>query len=96
MRKLVRTKADNYKTQLTSTEMHIDTHVSSSPTQTLALAIRDVLLRSRIPVLLGHAEIDRMDQVGRFGPWSTDEEIVWLDVSVNQVLLMNRLDSSDL
>ena len=40
--------------------MGVYAHVSCSPTQTLAFAIRDVLLRLWIPVLLCHTKVDNM------------------------------------
>ena len=41
--------------------MSVYTHVASRPTQALAFPVRYVLLRLRIPVLLGHTEVDDMD-----------------------------------
>lgn len=37
--------------------MGVDAHITSSPTQTLALAVRDVLLRLGVLVMLRHAEV---------------------------------------
>lgn len=42
-----------------------------------------MLLCLRVPVLLGHSEIDDMDDIGGFRPWSANEEIIGLDVSVD-------------
>ena len=40
--------------------MGVYAHVSGGPTQTLAFAIRDVLLRLWIAVLFGHTKVDNM------------------------------------
>lgn len=37
--------------------MRVDAHITSSPTQALALAVRDVLLRLGVLVMLRHAEV---------------------------------------
>lgn len=81
--------------RLLSTQMGVDGHVSSCSTQTLPLSIRDMLLRLWISVLLGHTKIDYVYDVGSLGHGSTDEEVVWLDVSVDEVLLVNGLYTCD-
>lgn len=43
--------------QQTSPQMRVDAHITSSPTQALALAVRDVLLRLGVLVMLRHAEV---------------------------------------
>jgi hypothetical protein len=45
------------QTQLTSTQMRVDTHVSRRPAQTLAFPVRDVLLRFGVAVVFRHAEV---------------------------------------
>lgn len=55
-----------------------------------------MLFRFGIAVLLGHAEIDDMNDIGCFGVWSADQEIVGFDISVDQVLLVNCLDTRKL
>lgn len=82
--------------QLTSTQMRVYAHVSRGTTQTLALAVGNVLLRLGIPILLGHTKIDYVNYIGRFGPRASDEKVVGLDVSVNQILLVDSLDPSEL
>lgn len=47
--------------------MRVDTHVASSARQGLALAVRDVLLGLGIAVLLGHTEINHVDDVSSLG-----------------------------
>jgi hypothetical protein len=55
-----------------------------------------VLFSFGIAVLLGHTEINDMDHIGRLAAWTSDEEVVWLDISVDQVLLMDSLDTGKL
>jgi hypothetical protein len=76
--------------------MGVDTHVTGSSRQTLAFPIGDVLLRLGVSVLLSHAEIDDMDNVGSLRSWPTDQEVVRLDVAIDQVLLVDGLYSRQL
>ena len=76
--------------------MGVDTHVTSSSGQRLSLSIRNVLLRLRVSVLLGHTEIDDVDYIGSFGARAPDEEVVGLDVTVDEVLFVYCLNTSDL
>lgn len=76
--------------------MSINTHVPSRTTQGLSLSIRNMLFRLGVPILFRHSKINDMDDVGRFSRGTTDEEIIRFDISVNQVLLMNRLNSGQL
>ena len=55
-----------------------------------------MLLGLGVAVLLGHAKVDNVNNVGTLRTRAADEEIVGLDVSVNQVLLMDGLDSRQL
>ncbi len=50
-----------------------------------------MLLRLGVSVLFGHAKIDDMYYVGSLGAWATDQEIVRLDISVDEVLLVDCL-----
>ena len=76
--------------------MSIDAHVTCCTGQRLAFAIRYVLLCFRISVLLGHTEVDDMNDIGGLAVGATDEEVVRLDVTVYHVLLVDRLDSREL
>lgn len=73
--------------------MGIDRHVPRCTTQTLALAIRNVLLRFRIPVLLCHSEIDHVNDIGGFSPWTSNQEIVGFDIPVDEILVVYRLNA---
>lgn len=76
--------------------MSVDTHISRRSTQTLSLSVRDVLLRLGISILLRHSEIHYMHDVRRLGSGSTYQEVVRLDISVNQVLVVYSLYSCEL
>jgi hypothetical protein len=53
-------------------------------------------IRLGIPVLLGHSEIDDMDDILPLGSRTSDQEVVGLDITVDQVLLVDGLDPGDL
>lgn len=76
--------------------MRVDTHVPCRARERLSLSVGDVLLRFRIPILLGHSEIDDVDHIGRLGGGSADEEIIRLDVTINKVLLVDGLNAGEL
>ena len=73
--------------------MGIDRHVSCCSTQTLSLSVRDMLLCFGVSVLFGHSEINNVNNIGGFGTGTTNEEVVGFDVSVDQVTVMDSLDS---
>lgn len=76
--------------------MCVDTHISGSSTQTLALTVRNMLLGLGITVLLGHAKVDHVHQIGVFGVGPSNQKVVGLNISVDQVLLVDSLDSEEL
>jgi hypothetical protein len=55
-----------------------------------------MLLCLGVTVLLGHAKVNNVYDVGALGAGSTDQKIVRLDVSVNEVLLVNSLNARQL
>jgi len=81
---------------LLAAQVRVDTHITSSSRQRLPLTIRNVLLGLGIAILFGHTKIDDMDDVGSLAAWAPNEKVVWLDVSVDQVFLMDGLDSGEL
>jgi hypothetical protein len=82
--------------RLLTPEMCVDTHVTSSTGQRFPLTVRDVLLGLGITVLLGHTEINHVNDIGGFGPGPANKEVVRLDISVDEVLLVNRLNARKL
>lgn len=54
-----------------------------------------MLLRLGVAILLGHAKIDNVDDVGGLSSRSANKEVVGLDVTVDQILLVDSLDSRE-
>lgn len=76
--------------------MCVDAHIPCGAGQGLSFSVRDVLLGFGVSVLLGHAEVDDVDNVGRFRVGTSDEEIVRLDVAIDEVLFVDGLYSRQL
>lgn len=79
--------------RLLTTQMRVDTHVTSCSGQALAFPIGDVLLRLRVAVLLGHTEINDMNDIGSLRARAADKEVVRLNIPVDEILLVNGLHS---
>ena len=73
--------------------MGVDARVPSGARQVLILSVRDVLPGPVVAVLLCQAEIDEEQLVAVSA--DTHEEVVWFDVSVDEVLVVDVLDSAD-
>ncbi len=82
--------------RLLSAEMGVDAHVPGGSRERLAFPVGDVLLRLGVTVLLRHTKIDNVDDVGSLGARSSDQEIVGLDISVDEVLLVDGLHARQL
>jgi hypothetical protein len=76
--------------------MGVDTHVARRSGKRLTFPVRNVLLRLGIAVLLGHAEVDDVDDVSALGAGAANKEVVGLDVAVDEVLLVDGLDTRQL
>jgi hypothetical protein len=79
--------------RLFTSKMGVDTHVTGSTGQRLSLTVGNVLLGLGVSVLLGHAEIDHVDDIGCLSTRSSNQEVVRLDITVDEVLFVYRLDS---
>lgn len=55
-----------------------------------------MLLGLWVAVLFGHAEINDVNDIGCFTSWTSNKEVVWFDISVDQVLFMNSLNAGEL
>lgn len=55
-----------------------------------------MLLGLGITILLGHAKVDHVHQIGVLGVGSSNQKVVGLNISIDQVLLMDSLDSEEL
>ena len=49
-----------------------------------------------ISVLFCHTKVDNMDNIGSFGTWSSYQKIVWFDVSIDEILFVDGLDTGQL
>merc|ERR1712048_508292 len=84
-------------TRLLVANMGVDGGVTSSTSEIFAVSERNVLT-FRVLVALGETKIDNVDVVFRVFT-ATYKEVVWLDIAVNNALLvhflnaMNHLDS---
>ncbi len=67
--------------------MRVDRRVARRPRQVLVLAVGDVLVAPRVPVLLGEPEIDDVNNMLPFP--QPDQEIVRLDVAVDEAFGMD-------
>ena len=76
--------------------MCVNAHVPRRSAQTLSFPVGDVLFRLGVAVLLGHAEIDDMDDISALRAGATDKEIIRLDVAIDKVLFVDRLHSRQL
>lgn len=74
--------------------MGVDAGVSCRPREVFVFLVGDVLVRSCVPVLLGQSEVDGVDEIALLA--ETHEEVVGFDVSVDEVLRVDVLDSTDL
>lgn len=55
-----------------------------------------MLLGFWISVLFRHAEVYNVNNICCFRIWSANEKVVGFDVSIDQVLLVDRLDAGQL
>ena len=76
--------------------MRVDTHISCSAGKRFTLTIRNVLLCFWVTVLLRHTKIDDMDDISSFRVWTSNEEVVGFDVTVDEVLFVDCLNSRQL
>ena len=74
--------------------MRIHGGVARRTRQILAVSIRDVLSRLRVPEPLSQPEIDHIDIVLLLP--NTYQEVIWLDVSVQEVPRVHKLNSLQL
>ena len=79
--------------RLLATQVSVDASVAGRAGQVLVLAVRNVLVRSIVAVLLRQTEIDEVDLVARLSV--SHEEVVRLDVAVDEILIVDELDAAD-
>jgi hypothetical protein len=81
---------------LLAAKMGVDAHVSGCAGKRFPLPIWNMLFCFGVAVLLGHAEVDDVNNVGSFRVGTAYEEVVWLDVAIDEVLLVDRLNAGEL
>lgn len=81
-------------TWLLVADVSVEGGVSSSACQILALSKGDVLAFGVLETL-GETEVNNVDVILRL-LCGADQEVVWLDVTVNDAFFMNFLNSLDL
>ena len=81
-------------TGLTDAQMCVYGGVAGGAGQVLVLAVGDVLVRASVAVLLRQAEVDDVDQVSLLA--QSHQEVVWLHISVDEVLGVDVLNATDL
>ena len=74
--------------------MSVNRGVSSGTCEVLSITVGDVLAGLGVPETFGEAEIDDV-HVMLLLP-DADEEVVWLDVTVEEVTGVHELDSLEL
>lgn len=79
--------------RLLDTQVSVDGSVSSSSSQVLVLPVWDVQVGLWVAVLLGETKVNDVDLVSSLS--DSHEEIVWLDISVNEVARVDVLDARD-
>jgi hypothetical protein len=79
---------------LTDTQVRVDGGVTSSSSEVLVLSVGNVQVCLRVSVLLGQSKVNNVDLVASLS--NAHQEIVWLDVSVDEVSRVNVLDSRNL
>ena len=82
--------------RLLTSQMGVDTHVTGRTGEGLALPVRNVLLRLRVTVLLSHTKVHNVNYISALGAWSANQEVVRLDIAVDEVLLVDGLNSRQL
>lgn len=76
--------------------MSIDAHISCCSWKTLSFAVGNMLLCLGISILLSHTKIDQVYCVGIRGSLSTNKKVVWFNITVYQIVIMDTLDTSNL
>jgi len=79
--------------RLFSAKMRVDGHVPRCARQRLAFSVWNVLLGFRVSILLSHAKVDHVNDIDGFRIRSPNEEVIRLDVAVDEILLVDGLNS---
>jgi len=72
--------------EVTSAEMCVDAHVTSGAGQAFVFTVRNMLLRRRVDVFFSETKVDDVHQMLFPVGVSTDQEVLWLYVAVDELL----------
>ena len=78
---------------LTFAKVCVDAHISCGAGQALVFSVGNVFTGLRVYVLLGETKVNDMDNVLVHGAVPSHEKVLWLHVSVYQVLAVHILNS---
>ena len=79
--------------RLLDTKMGVDGGISSSTSQVLVLSVRDMEVSLGIAVFLGQTKVNNVNLVAALA--NAHEEVVWLDITVDEGLGVDVLNSGD-
>ena len=74
--------------------MCVDTGVACSSSEILIFSVGDVLVRANISVFLCQPKVNDVNKVSFFA--EPHQEVVWLDISMDEIFRMNELNPTDL
>lgn len=80
--------------RLTDAQVCVYGSVTGSAGQVLVLAVGDVLVRTGIAVFFGQAKVNDVNQVALLA--QTHQEVVWLHISVDEVLGVDVFNAANL
>lgn len=81
-------------TGLLDSQVGVDGGIAGCSRQIFAITVRDVLTRLRVAEALGEAEVDDIDVVLLLS--NADQEVVWLDVTMQKVARVDEFNSLQL
>lgn len=76
------------------TQMRVDAHIACRSWQTFSFSVRYMLLCFGVPVMFRHAKVDHVHH--RFLAISSNQKVVRLNISVDQVMFMHTFESCHL
>ena len=80
----------------TFSKVGVNAHVSSSSSETLVLPVRNVLVSVGIDVFLRQSEVNNVDDLPLLRGLPSDEKVLGLHVSVDQMLRVDVLHPRNL
>lgn len=81
-------------TRLLDTQVSVDGCVASCASQVLVLSVRDVQVCLGVAVLFGETKVNDVDLIAALA--HAHEEVVWLDVTMDEIARVDVFDARDL